>query len=345
MLARTRMARAGALALAAVALAAWPTVAGEYHYQTTLLCYDCHTMHFSQTHNYNGTTPVPTTGAPDGNWLGATGPNTYLLKTGGNLTNLCFSCHDGQTFAPDVRGANTNSYVRSAGAIPTGAAPYENWKGHTLNQNLPVPGGFGNLRLSCNSCHAVHGNAAYRNVGNGTMTYALGTNNLTRPVFLRSFAVGSIATNYAESNVDYNEPSPIASAMSDFCRGCHFLFHGRQGDSNMGGTGGVAWLRHPTGDSNIGAAGGGHSSVATLAAHPYRVKVMSPSGDWGTQGLPWATPPANLTPMCLTCHKAHGNQNPFALVYLEGTGPITEEGDATGQTAGIKSLCKQCHVQ
>ena len=131
--------------LALLALVPWAASTGEYHYQGTLLCYDCHTMHYSQTHNWDGTTPVPTTGNANGNWLGSGGPFQYLLKSGSAsspINDLCLACHDGQTFAPDVLGANANPYVRQAGALNRigGAAPYENWKGHTLDMTATPPG-------------------------------------------------------------------------------------------------------------------------------------------------------------------------------------------------------------
>jgi len=332
------------------------SVAGEYHYGAALVCYDCHTMHFSQSHNWDGTTPVGTTPTTGGNWLGASGPISYLLKAPAN--QLCLACHDGKTFAPDVLGANTNNYVRAAGAISTGTAPYENWKGHTLDGLVTPPGGAMNIRLECVNCHSPHGNASYRNLDGeiSPVTYAKGTNDTTRDVFLRSWTLGQIATNYSVDNVDFNEPAATTqnqgSAMAKFCKGCHTDFHGRGGDANMGSTGGTGWLRHPTSDADIGkyAADGAHSSLEVFRNKAYRVKVMSPSGDWGAQGSIWPAAPTNLTPTCLTCHKAHGNQNPFGLIFLKGTGPITEEGDADGNSSsnagvGMRSLCAQCHVQ
>src|SRR5271169_4292723 len=121
--------------VAVVALIAMPVLAGEWHAGQNNLCTDCHTMHFSMAHNWDGTTPVPTTPAANGSWLGATGPNQYLLKLPPN--QLCLACHDGQTFAPDVFEINTNpspSQGRAAGALNdvAGAAPYQTWKGHTL---------------------------------------------------------------------------------------------------------------------------------------------------------------------------------------------------------------------
>jgi hypothetical protein len=111
-------------------------------------------------------------------------------------------------------------------------------------------------------------------------------------------------------------------------------------------------LRHPTGDANIGqfAADDRHSSLDVFKSKAHRVKVMSPSGDWGSQGSTWPAAATNLTPTCITCHKAHGNQNPFGLIFLAGTGPITEEGDSNGNSSPnpgvrLRALCGQCHVQ
>src|SRR5262245_39840383 len=104
--------------VAILAAVSFPALAGEWHAGTTNVCTDCHTMHFSMQHNWDGTTPVSTTPAANGNWLGANGPNMRLLKAPAN--ELCKGCHDGQSFAPDVFEANVNpspTQGRSAGAI------------------------------------------------------------------------------------------------------------------------------------------------------------------------------------------------------------------------------------
>ena len=318
--------------------------AGEYHYGATLVCSDCHTMHYSQQHAWDSGNP-PTPPLPGG------GPRDYLLRN--KESQLCLTCHDGQTFAPDVMGANTGTHVRQAGGLTTGAGPYEMWKGHTLGVRAVAPGGSVAIRLECNNCHEPHGSVYFRNLVNHTseITYAKGTNDTDKAVFLRSWTLGDIATNYGVDNVDFNEPEPKKAAMGQFCRGCHTDFHGAQGDSNMGGAGGIGWLRHPTADANIGAVGGGHSSLTQFGSGLRRVKVLSPSGDWGTQGVPWPGAPANLTPTCITCHKAHGNQNPFGLILLSRfAASVTEEGGyAAAQTpdlaTGMRNLCGQCHVQ
>ncbi len=53
------------------------------------------------------------------------------------------------------------------------------------------------------------------------------------------------------------------------------------------------------------------------------------------------------SPFCQSCHKAHGNQNPFGLIYMARSGgTITEEGTTTGDPkVGIRNLCGQCHGQ
>jgi hypothetical protein len=334
------------LAVAWIMLGAVGATAGEYHYGSTLVCSDCHTMHYSQQHAWgSGDPPAPP--LPTG------GPREYLLRN--QESELCLGCHDGQTFAPDVRGANTGTHVRLAGALTTGAAPYEAWKGHSIGVAAIPPGGSVSIKLQCYNCHNPHGSAYYRNLVNNTaqVTYAKGTNDTTKAVFLRSWTLGNIANNYSVDSVDYNEPDSKKSAMGQFCRGCHTDFHGAQGDSNMGGSGGTAWLRHPTADANIGALGGDgeHSSLNQFASGLRRVKVMSPSGDWGTQGVAWSGAPGNLTPTCTTCHKAHGNQNPFGLILLSrfATTVSEEGGYAGGQTAdvatGMRNLCGQCHAQ
>jgi predicted CXXCH cytochrome family protein len=327
--------------IAGGALALWlglatTALAGEFHTGTTLLCSDCHTMHYSQSHNYDGSTPVVPALAG--------GPSDYLLKAS-NTNALCLSCHDGQTFAPDVRGDHANGYDRLGGALPDGSAGHEQWTGHTLGIQATPPGGFSSMKLDCANCHAAHGNTNYRNLGltAATVTYAKGTNILTRDVFLRGWTQGDLAGNYGLAAMDYNEPNARDSGMSRFCRGCHVDFHGRAGDSSMGGTGGTAWERHPTADADIGAKNTpcvtAHSCLDTFRTTPYRVKVMSATGDWGTQGVVWAAPPTSLTPACLSCHRAHGSRNPFALIYPAGNLAMTEDGGGTT----VRELCLQCH--
>lgn len=340
------------LAALMVAGAASVVVAGDFHVGLTLVCQDCHIAHYSQSHGYGtgGTgTYVP---------LGAGGPFTSLLRD--EEVKLCLSCHDNQSTAPDVFGANGGvAGLRQAGGLNIDAAHglndigYSESDGHTLHSmatppgagtSAYVPGGEG---LVCTNCHAQHGIASqYRNLLNrgifsgDTVSYATGTNDLTKDVFQRG------ATEYTEDRVDFNEPNTRMSAYARWCKTCHQDFHGLGGDANMGGqAGGVTaahvnpWKRHPTADVNIGTPGATHiSNLARYRNATNKVKVMDSQGLWtGAVG------DETVTPSCMSCHKAHGNMNVFGLIFMNGYsgGTRTEEGDG-----GIyKDLCRQCHSQ
>jgi hypothetical protein len=374
------------LIVAVAALFAVSAYAGEYHSGNNLLCSDCHTIHFSMQHNWDGTAPVSTTGALGGNWLSASGPNEYLLKAPAN--ELCLSCHDGQSFAPDVLGMNINAAPtqgRSAGALNQAAlgAPYEAWKGHTLGSTT-VPPGFNPTiigasatwydstgGLECISCHAQHGPAtAYRNLGpyalggaatSARPTYVISSaNDTTKDVWINQALVtvgsGSAATfnpYYDYANITFNRndatvgTNKTSNKIDTFCAACHGDFHGGAGDTNIGATAAVldGFIRHPTSQVTIGAAGaqgyGGHSALSRYTGATTKTRVYASDRTCFT----------DATPGCVTCHKAHGNQNPFGLFFLNraATSVGEEGGYGTGQTqdlgTGYRNLCGQCHGQ
>jgi Doubled CXXCH motif (Paired_CXXCH_1) len=341
----------GVMMVGVVALAA----AGDFHVGTTLICSDCHVAHYSQSHGYSvGGLFTP---------LGAGGPFNNLLRDDEN--KVCLACHNGQSFAPDVFGANGGTqYVREAGGLNAAAGNglsndvgYDETNGHTLYSTAMPPGSTGSayvpsaIGLRCIDCHAQHGVATqYRNLLNrgiftgDSLTYAIGTNDLTKDVFERT--AGTMATAYSVSNIDFNEPNTHASRYGNWCKACHTQFHGAGGDANMGGlSGGVTstnatpWKRHPTADVNIGESGSAGTFISSLsqyAGHVNKVKVMDSQGLWtGTSA------DNTITPSCMSCHKAHGNMNGFGLIFMNGSGTVTEEGDG-----GVyKDLCRQCHTE
>ncbi|MBI4522598.1 MAG: hypothetical protein HY695_02165 [Deltaproteobacteria bacterium] len=347
--------------------------AGEYHAGGTLLCYDCHTMHFSMQHGWGGGA-VGTTPEQGGNWLSTTGPNTFLLKAPAN--ELCLSCHNGSSVAPDVLEANANASPasgRSAGALnETGAGPYETWKGHTLGSTATPPGYVGSYTppdhgLECTQCHTQHGRAAaYRNLGprsipDSSLSYVIGsTNDLTKHVWINIASLTGTPGSrtaadwnpyYETANISYNRidgtsgtpATQYANGVQRVCGTCHGQFHGGPADAEIGGEGTPpeAFKRHPTAGVAIGALTGGHSSLTRFAANTTKVKVAT--ADYSAY--------TNSSPICLSCHKAHGNQNPFGLVFLNRTATSVDEqgGLGTGQTAstqtGFRNLCGQCHGQ
>ncbi len=314
--------------------------AGDYHSGSTLVCSDCHVMHYSQSHGYNADGTGPVTG------LGGSGPYEHLLRN--DVNDLCLTCHNGASYAPDVLGVNTNTYVRQGGTLNRLGDGNEA-TGHTLDATTTAPGSSPAWNdaegLECVDCHQPHGyhpsGNAYRNLaydqGNSPYPGTLveySTITQTDTVDIYQVAGGPMTTHYATSNIWFNEPYPTKSTYAQWCKGCHTNFHGDKGGTELGGATGTAWTRHPTNDANIGAVGGGHSSLGIYTGKLNKVKVMAAGGDWDA--------PVDPTPSCMTCHKAHGNQNAFGLIYMSGTGTVTEEGD-DGTVA--KDLCKQCHVQ
>jgi hypothetical protein len=353
------MALIGILALCLICFTGGPALAGDYHTGATLFCSDCHVMHYSQSHGYSPS------GAGLYTPLGAAGPYTFLLRN--DVNDLCLTCHDGSSFAPDVLEANFASNVREAGALNRdGAIPYYPSTGHTLDSADTPPGGSGTWApdpvegLTCVNCHNQHGGSSttvpnpYRNlrtrpggVSVDPPSYAKGTNDLTKDVFEK------FSNDYDAADVNFNEPDQAKSAMGNWCGACHSNFHGGPGSTNVGGTGtpGVDFDRHPTAGVDIGAAGGGHSNKNIFATGDRNGTPTTPKLNWvkvmtNTQNWKPATGAevTDHTPTCITCHKGHGNKNAFGLIYMNGAnaGGITEEGTAGGV---YKDLCKQCHVQ
>lgn len=363
---------AASVTLALVMLLASGGSTGEYHSGANLICYDCHTMHFSMQHGWLGGTVGtgrPPAGGVSGDYLGATGPNPTLLKMEAN--QLCLSCHDGSSAAPDVLGLNFNaapSQGRSAGALNQigGVNTYQTWMGHTLGSTDRPPGYNPQLvnatdpfptltALSCENCHTVHGAAGvYRNVRargvNVTTdfrpTYVLGlTNDTTRDVWMNITRTGTPGArppadfnpSYDTANIFYNRNDGLvgtlatSNKMSNFCAACHANFHGASGNPNISNG---EFLRHPTAQTGISG-----NMLTQYRNSVQKVKVTSNSqaaGNWN-----------DASPFCLSCHKAHGNMNAFGLIFLSGVAgqPYTEEGSTTDPQTGIRNLCRQCHTQ
>jgi cytochrome c553 len=272
---------------------------------------------------------------------------------------VCLSCHDNNPDFSDVVGRNMGrspEIVREAGALNTvgGAFPYSQSNGHTLGIEAPAQGSsptwIADDGLKCIDCHDPHGanpnGNAFRNLtafpGNTNsqgmvVTYSIGVNDPSSDVFVRS------VSNYDVSTVDFNEPASNYSAIADFCKGCHNDFHGIKGGIEVGGAGGTDWHRHPSGDANIGWVGGRHSSRQVFAGDWTEkvnyVKVMTSTGNWTPRS---AQEVLDHSPTCLSCHKAHGNKNPFGLIFMPNRGQVTEEGSTGGK---YEDLCRQCHVQ
>jgi len=364
------LAVAATVALAMVAVPA--PMAGNYHYGTTLTCNDCHSMHYSQTHDFtdnaSGTIPPLTSS------VGATtGPYKKLLH-GDSVSNACLACHNSSTSYPDVFQANggTQTYVRQAGALNnlssagSGTEDYYKTDGHTLGNTSNPPGktfdtgGEGDAGLDCGDCHNVHGSTNFRNLllkpggvsSDLAITYGAATTNLTDVANTWVAGLANFPASYGVGGVNFQRPVAADSATGAWCNGCHGGFH--DVDSESGTTTGTEWLRHPTGGAEIGAvADDTHSSGIQFVDNDNVTKVMSANAQWTNAigmvattvlgGSETTADASDEVVTCVSCHKSHGNKNPFGLIYMAGTATatLTEEGD--GGT--IKDLCQQCHVQ
>jgi hypothetical protein len=164
----------------------------------------------------------------------------------------------------------------------------------------------------------------------------------------------NFAALYETANISYLKRTALVSGIENGsgtqCAYCHGSFHGAIDSANIGGEVIAAsfekFNRHPVGGIVLGTLGGGHSSsVASRygnAASVSRVKVYADNQAAFT----------DATPGCVSCHKSHGNAQPFGLVFANRTLPgMTENGNLPVPTDGAslataqRGLCGQCHGQ
>ena len=355
------------LALVVVALGSLAAVAmaGDYHVGTQLVCSDCHVMHGTSSHadaDSGSINVQPQAGGP-----------FHKLLRGETVNNTCLNCHDGRTDVPDVLcdSPNPPTNGRRAGALNVDPADghgysnsgtYTDQDGHTLFSTTPPPGNTGAYPvdategLQCSDCHGVHGNKYYRNMQ--------GYPNVTPPSYINaawqgkevSYQVGgtpqdtawvyeALPHNYDDANINYQEPDQTRSAYGEWCGACHGSFHGAP--AATGGYIGPAGneVRHPTAGVDITSS---NLALWKNTSTTHRLKVMDANGQWAASTVTSTT----MTPSCFSCHKSHGNNNKYGLVFVIGSrlsnGPapnpvrsvaMTEEGDG-GQ---YRDMCRNCH--
>lgn len=350
---------------ALLAIAAFPAFAqfDNYHYNANMNCSDCHSMHASAHNNLTDGSAITASNTTAGTVINPYYPTQphdgrhYLLKN----DDVCASCHDGQTWAPDVIGDNFNSYVRSAGGVKADTT-VTTGGGHQIGSTVRPPGYNGTAvnnyfstgPLECFSCHSPHGGTAFRNLGPYQMRSTIGfaTAGAVMPTVAKSLTFDATkdvtvaaATRtwgtdlpgyYGNDKVAYGRAADGAeitfagvkssNRYDHFCGVCHGNFHGGEvGASPVADA--TGFIKHPT---SMVLISGASTTVWGAQKGAQTLKVYTPDGLSGT----------NSSPGCVTCHKAHGNNNPFALIFPDRVGgtPTTEEG------IGIyKDLCKSCH--
>lgn len=309
--------------------------AGDYHRsdKTTLGCTDCHTPHYSQDGS------IPSWDQEDQG-----GPYRLLLKK--RLINeLCLMCHDGSDEeAPNV---NNPTYESSAGAFQPGEEVEESHR-HSLNSETAPPGYEGywdpNNALTCVSCHDPHGNDYYRNLrpnpGNATgktVTYMTG-GTYDGASAIQQIENTPLNPHYTSGNIRYRQAYKASTnyGLSEWCGGCHGEFHGLGGDGQMGAsaegdTGSLPWLYHPTRGITMGQGNtNDHISLShwSLPSLSSRVPVVSPDSIIGNE---------DDEVFCGSCHKAHGSEHRYNLIWDNDATSAREDGER------LLNTCQQCH--
>lgn len=300
------------------------------------VCSVCHTMHF-QLH--------PKTLRAEK----LEGPFGNLLTKQKN--DLCLMCHDGtRPSSPDV-----TSESFAGGKFTLSGDPNIQ---HSLGSTESPPGFIGDWRevLTCALCHNPHGNRYYRNLQenvaldtNITVTYETTPKNMYtgQPVIQELYfhgmdeKGGDFLKRYDEKNISYRlSENGSEYGLSIWCATCHKMIHGIGGDAHMGGSpsgdydGMHSWIQHPTiGITLSRGVRNGHIndfywwSKKIKSRPPY----VSASGDIGT---PFSS---DNTPFCGTCHKAHGSDNIYSLIFSNPNTPELCDGNS------ITGTCQACH--
>lgn len=316
-----RLAVITVLALSLVLCVCAAVIAGDYHVDAKLKCYQCHVMHATKSQAYSDD-------SHDEWHPGATTTYDKLLKYE-DVNEICLECHN-EADSKDVYGSTTDTtlnrvsgwFALSSDTAPY-AAPLANPYGHDLhNGDQTPPGGSATYDLNCASCHEPHGNTNYRNLkdlagdGSSAISYATTTNDATKDVFqakIKKFDV---------TDVSYNLPDGASSHYEQFCVSCHTNVHS---NSSTGGD----WLKHPTVGYSKAYTTGTVSPLKTLGGQPI-----------GGQTEPIVAGQAS----CVTCHKAHGSDHTFGLIYDNRTTAALEDSPATPTGSNsIRMTCKHCH--
>ncbi len=298
-------------------------------------CANCHTMHNSQ----------------DGVAVTAT-PEASLLVGG------CVACHSSDTGSTIVNNTpivyNTTGYPTQplAGGNFAGVAT-DDTKGHNVygisgpDSNLSSAPGNVSCSGNTNACHnslAVSNTDAFEKDGfkvNGCQGCHVQIKHHSDTGAYRALQghengyVGGVEDPNWEQNpsqANHNKykgsttPGQELSqggSMSAFCSGCHSEFHATSGIG--AGTASSPWIRHPT-DIALPETGE-YGSYDPSASYDNSAPVAYTD--------PTSPTRATAVVMCLSCHRAHGSDQPDALRF-DYTAMVAGGGGTGG--------CLACHT-
>ena len=308
----------------------------SYHRGANLFCSQCHTMHASEAHAGLASEP--------GSYPRAYTPQPKLLKAADPVT-LCLMCHDNQAGMPDVVGTDINALNdRAAGYFGDVDLPNDN--GHKIAtgidtevlcerchdaENVHDAAGFVTASVSCIDCHNPHGNGRPRNVQWASYPggeYPFG-------YYIRPGATG--LARYESNNVAYPAPNGTnfnaeGIEITNMCIDCHHsIFNSTDVDTTH--------VKHPVYNSEWAqrnTISQGDAKGSTVSSHWISGTgagfLETPRVHYIVRGAltfeAATTVAATNGVFCLSCHKAHGSNEPFGLVFH-----ATPGGEG----------CDQCH--
>ncbi len=314
--------------------------AGDYHNGDLLICSDCHVMHGSMQHNYEGTTSGVGNIA---SFPWSTTPSPSLLKFA-DPVDLCVSCHDGVAGIPDVIMGDINGLTERSGGF-FDEVDVLNPRGHNLGRGLDNSGSnlclrchfggdFATASVTCLDCHNTHGNGNPRNLqwaSDPEGTPPLG-------LFVASGASGM--SRYERANVAYGTTNDLSlREPTNMCTDCHHTLTGSYTDQDLNGI----HEKHPSYDSERGFPNDIDQGLVRGTTNPAHWVAGTGQGFDGTERVPYVNEggtdyatahvidSSTNGVLCFSCHKAHGSASAFGLVWTINGG-IDNKG------------CDQCHL-
>lgn len=304
---------------------------------------------------------------------GAQGPNSYLIRVNngcagchalGNTNSATAGITPSVTDARGVgsgtlaggfftaTGADANQHNVLNIASVDGIFANNSVLGSTDDLYIPGNGGLmGKQQIECEDCHAGGGHHANKlKVASAPATgevlwsaYAStaesyrflywdngGTNAYIKGIEDNDweFETATDHNTYYGVHVDKGADNTDTDTISVFCASCHEDFH----QNNIATDGGAAdvsttasWLRHPTDYA--------FQTGTEEASYVYQAAVPAGAADPGANPSPAGT---NGIVTCLSCHRAHGSDQPDMLRFAY----TMDAGNGTDSTAG----CFACHT-